>query len=103
MAQSNPPEQLPLNTRLALERTRIAYERTLMAWVRTGISLVTFGFTVYKFFQFEIRAADLKAPLVNTTIIGPREFGLLWITIGILSLLLGTIEHSRDLRAMRKK
>ena len=44
-------EELPLTTRLALDRTRIAYERTLMAWVRTGTSLITFGFAVYKFFN----------------------------------------------------
>lgn len=102
-AASIPSERLPLNTRLAFERTRIAYERTLMAWVRTGTSLITFGFAVYKFFQLEIAGADLKTPLVKTALIGPREFGLVLIGIGILSLLLGTIEHARDLRAMRKE
>src|SRR3989337_955177 len=40
-------------TKLAYERTNLAHERTLMSWVRTATSLITFGFTIYKFFQFE--------------------------------------------------
>jgi putative membrane protein len=70
----------------------------MMAWVRTGTSLITFGFSVYKFFQMEMSKADINAP-----IIGSREFALVLIGIGLLSLLLGTIEHGRDLRAMRQQ
>jgi putative membrane protein len=84
-------------TRLAFERTRVAYERTMMAWVRTGTSLITFGFSVYKFFQFEMAGKDVSGPLI-----GARGFALVLIGIGLLSLLLGTIEHQRDLRAMRQ-
>ena len=83
-------------TRLALERTRVAYERTMMAWVRTGTSLITFGFSVYKFFQIE-----MKDSIVAQTLLGPRGFGLALIGIGLLSLLLGTFEHARDLKALR--
>jgi putative membrane protein len=83
-------------TRLAFERTRVAYERTMMAWVRTGTSLITFGFSVYKFFQFEMVGKEAGAPLI-----GSREFALALIGIGLLSLLLGTFEHRRDLRALR--
>jgi putative membrane protein len=87
----------PVNaTRLALERTRVAYERTMMAWVRTGTSLITFGFSVYKFFQIE-----MKDSIVTQTLLGPRGFGLALIGIGLLSLLLGTFEHARDLKALR--
>ena len=72
-ATGSPAEELPLTTRLALERTRGAYERTLMAWVRTGTSLITFGFAVYKFFQLEIAGITPQhAPLIKTTLIGPR-------------------------------
>jgi len=99
----SPPKELPLTARLALERTRGAYERTLMAWIRTGTSLIAFGFTVYKFFHLEFSGAGDKKGLIETTLIGPREFGLVLIAIGILSLLLGTIEHVRDLRALRKE
>jgi putative membrane protein len=83
-------------TRLAFERTRLAYERTMMAWVRTGTSLITFGFAVYKFFQFEMAGKDVAGPLI-----GARGFGLVLIGIGLLSLLLGTLEHRRDLKALR--
>ena len=81
------------STILAFERTRVAYERTLMAWVRTGTSLITFGFSVFKFFQLEA-AANVGGQLQ----IGSRGFGLALIVIGLMSLLVGTIEHGRDLR-----
>lgn len=85
-------------TRLALERTRIAYERTMMAWLRTATSLITFGFSVYKFFQFEMKEA-----FARSAIIGPRGFGLALIGIGLLSLLFGTIDLRRDLAALRQQ
>ena len=43
---------LPDSTVLAIERTRLAHERTLMAWVRTSTSLISFGFSIYKFFEY---------------------------------------------------
>ena len=101
--EEQPIEELPVNMRLAFERTRGAYERTMMAWVRTGTSLIAFGFTVYKFFQLEISGTDYTEPLIKTSLIGPREFGLILICIGILALLLGMYEHRRDMRAMKKE
>ena len=84
-------------TRLALLRTVAALDRTLMAWVRTATSLISFGFTVYKFFQYlrESQGAATTGP------IGPREFGGLMIGIGIASLILATIGHRRSMRALR--
>ncbi len=41
-----------VSTVLATDRTRLAHDRTLMAWVRTSTSLISFGFTIYKFFQY---------------------------------------------------
>jgi putative membrane protein len=84
-------------TLLALERTRVAYERTMMAWVRTGTSLITFGFAVYKFFQL-----DAAVKLSGRMLVGPREFAMALILIGLLALVLGTVEHARDLRSLRK-
>jgi len=101
--EENTVMELPVSTRLAFERTRGAYERTMMAWVRTGTSLIAFGFTVYKFFQLEISGMDYKAPLIKTSLIGPREFGLILICVGILSLLLGLYEHRRDIRTIQKE
>jgi Domain of unknown function (DUF202) len=43
---------LPDATRLAVDRTRLAADRTLLAWIRTATSLISFGFTIYKFFQY---------------------------------------------------
>ena len=53
---------LDVGTRLAVDRTRLAYERTLMAWVRTATSLISFGFTIYKFFQLELKG---QPPMSN--------------------------------------
>jgi putative membrane protein len=82
-------------TRPAADRTRLAYERTLMAWIRTATSLITFGFTIYKFFQIE-GAAGKQDRVVSATV-----FALLMIVFGLLSLLLATLEHRRDLNALR--
>ena len=57
-------------TRLALDRTALAHERTLMAWVRTAVSLISFGFTIYKFFHFELQ----NRPPLESEILGPRGF-----------------------------
>jgi len=100
----NTPEQLPVSTRLGYERTRGGYERTMMAWIRTGTSLITFGFAVYKFFQLEIAGTVSKSEgLIETALVGPREFGLILISIGLLSILLGTYEHYRDLNLLRRE
>jgi putative membrane protein len=86
------------STTLAVERTRVAYERTMMAWIRTGTSLITFGFSVYKFFEFEMKK-DIPAV---SMLVGPRGFGLILIGIGLFSLVLGTLDHANDMRALRQ-
>jgi putative membrane protein len=95
---ASPDQDLSTSTKLAIERTRLAHERTLMAWVRTATSLISFGFTVYKFFQY-LRESSQGPP--TTGAIGPREFGGLMIGIGITSLILATIGHRRSMRALR--
>ncbi len=88
---------LDTGTRLAIDRTRMAYERTLMAWVRTAVSLISFGFTIYKFFQFELKnRPDVAEPLLS-----PRAFALVMIAIGLVALLLSTIQHRQSMRQMR--
>ena len=83
-------------TRLAYMRTRLALERTMMAWVRTATSMITFGFAVYKFFQFELNRAEQASPLIS-----PRLFGLVMIIFGLISLLLGTVQHVAGMRQVR--
>ncbi len=86
-----------VSTRLAYDRTRLAYDRTMMAWIRTGTSLITFGFTVYKFFQFEAsKVVDAGASLIN-----PRRFALIMISIGLAALLLSTVEHWQNMKNLR--
>lgn len=82
-------------TELALARTRAAYERTMMSWIRTATSLITFGFSIYKFFQLEAPAARRQDNLI-----GARGFAFMLVTIGLVSLVLATIEQRRNIRAL---
>lgn len=70
----------------------------MMAWVRTAASLISFGFTIYKFFQY---MREQGQPVQNR-LLGPREFALLLIAIGLFSLVLATIQSRREMRVMRK-
>lgn len=86
---------VPDTNQLALERTRLAYERTLLAWIRTATTLITFGFTLYQFFQYEGDRAAAEH------LLGPRNFAILMIGIGLAALLLATLDHTRTVRLLR--
>jgi putative membrane protein len=93
-----PSPALDAGTRLAIDRTRLAYERTMMAWIRTAASLITFGFTIYKFFQLEIKAtAPNPDPLI-----GPRGFALIMISTGLFALLMAGVQHHHSLSLMKQ-
>lgn len=83
------------STILAIARTRAAYERTMMAWIRTATSLITFGFAIYKFFQLETLGRRER-----NHIIGPRQFALILVITGLLSLLVATVEYRQNIRAL---
>jgi putative membrane protein len=68
----------------------------MMAWVRTATSLISFGFTIYKFFQLEIAKGE-----PGNHLIGPREFAMMMIGIGLLSLVMATIQHYQDRNVLR--
>lgn len=89
---------LSIQTKLALERTRAAYDRTMMAWIRTATSLITFGFGVYKFFQLELKIAGRENQRI-----GVREFALLMVGAGVLSMVLGSVDHWRNMQRLRKE
>lgn len=91
-----PGTRLDIATKLAVDRTRVAYDRTMMAWIRTGTSLISFGFAIYKFFQFDVEFAKRSGRLV-----GPREFALLMVGLGLFSLVLGTAEHVRNMSSLK--
>ena len=85
----------PDSTELSVDRTWLAHERTLMAWVRTAVSMISFGFTIYKFFQFE---AGRTLPARG--LLTPREFALIMIGIGLVALVMATISHRKDVRGL---
>jgi putative membrane protein len=94
------PANLPETTRLAVERTRLAYERTLMAWVRTSTALISFGFTIYKFFQF-LRESGEARP--DAQLLGPRQFAMLMIIIGLGALVAAALQHWHDVSRLREQ
>ena len=87
------------STRLSFERTTLSHERTLMSWVRTATSLITFGFAIYKFFALELRA---QAPAKVHQIIGPRQFAILLIALGLFALVVATMENIQYRKRLRK-
>jgi putative membrane protein len=91
---------LPDATQLAVERTRLAYERTLMAWVRTATSLISFGFTIYKFFEFLREEGAGTMPHADH-VLGPRPFALLMILVGLGTLVLATLQHRQHMQMLR--
>jgi putative membrane protein len=98
VAATNAPEtNRSSSTLLAADRTRLAHERTLMAWVRTSTSLISFGFTIYKFFQY----LQEKGTGARDRLLGPRDFALLMISIGLVALALASWQHRRDMKALR--
>lgn len=68
-----------------------------MAWVRTSTSLISFGFTIYKFFQY---LQERQVP-PREGILGPRQYGTMMIVIGIVALAFATFQHRRDMKALR--
>jgi len=92
------PPQLDISTRLAVDRTRLAHDRNMMAWTRTSASLITFGFAIDRFFENEMPATGR-----HSRFIGAHEFALLLIFIGLVSLLLATLEHRRSLKELIAK
>jgi inner membrane protein YidH len=93
--------RLPDSTSLAVDRTRLAHERTLMAWVRTATSMISFGFTIYKFFQGGPGApvrVGMTRPLLD-----PRTFATIMIAVALVALLLASVDHHREMRALRAR
>jgi putative membrane protein len=97
MAEQTPQgaQRLDIATELAFDRTTAAYERTMMSWIRTATSLITFGFSIYKFFQIETPGHEQQRRLI-----GPREFAFMLVSIGLVSLLLATLEHRQNIRTL---
>src|SRR5689334_7472779 len=89
-----------VTTEMSIVRTRLAFERTLMAWVRTAVSLITFGFTIYKTFEY-LEEHSLVFHEGHTTN-EIRYFALAMMALGLVALLLVIIEHWRHITALRE-
>ena len=83
-------------TQLAYERTYLAHERTQMAWIRTALALISFGFTIAKVFEMLHEKAVGAGPLL-----APQEVGILMIAIGLIALVLATVQHQHAERRLR--
>jgi uncharacterized membrane protein YidH (DUF202 family) len=86
-------------TNVAVVRTQLAYERTLLAWVRTAVSLISFGFTIYKAFQY-IRGDD--AVSAHEHLLEPRGVALVMIGLGVCALVLADFEYRRSMQRLRR-
>ncbi len=86
------PESSPTSNQMAADRTWMAHERTLMAWIRTATSMISFGFTIYKFFE--------GRPPNPHTLLTSRDFAILMIGFGLISLTLATIQHLIEIRSI---
>jgi putative membrane protein len=96
IATENKSEKpLDKTTELAYDRTRLACERNMLSWVRTAISLITFGFTIYQVFKLKTVRAQ-EEPLF----IGPTQFSLLLVSIGLIALILATMEHRQQIQIL---
>ncbi|HEX3085829.1 MAG TPA: DUF202 domain-containing protein [Pyrinomonadaceae bacterium] len=95
LSDAGVPPKPDVATILAVERTRVAYDRTMMAWIRTATSMLTFGFGIYKFFQL---GAGHDVAVSHR--VGPREFGLVMVTIGLVSLFIAAFDNRRNIRGL---
>jgi putative membrane protein len=72
-------------------------DRYRSGWVRTATSLISFGFTIYKFFRFEAaRTGEMASRLLS-----PRHFAMIMIGLGLVALLLSTIDHCQSIRLLQ--
>ena len=85
---------LDRTTRLAFDRNCLACQRTMLAWVRTGTSLITFGFAIYSFPRIVARDQPYNY------FIGPHLLALMMVVIGLVALLLATLEYRRNIRVL---
>jgi putative membrane protein len=81
-------------------RTRMSIERTLMSWVRTAVSLIGFGFTIVQFFE-RFNSMPGVSPAHRPQ--APRQLGLTLIAIGVVVLIISTLQYRRTVLYLNGK
>ncbi|MDP2339742.1 MAG: DUF202 domain-containing protein [Deltaproteobacteria bacterium] len=80
-------------------RVAFAAERTLLAWVRTGLAMMGFGFVVSRFgwLMREVGAIAHKDTAPGMAV----GAGIALIAIGVLTNIVGAIQHEANMRRLR--
>jgi len=90
-----------LANELAKERNRAAYDRTLMAWIRTAISLIGFGFAIAKSYEYIQMDEMEKTGRFIDQIHAPLWFGMSFIVLGMLCILVGLIQYGEVVKRIQ--
>jgi putative membrane protein len=85
-------------TRLAIENIALAQERTQLAWVQAGLAFISFGFSIAKAFQILHETRGESAPWI-----GARTIGILMVAIGLVFLVLASLQHWRAMKTLRRQ
>jgi putative membrane protein len=86
-------------TNLAYERSRLAADRTLMAWMRTSLSMISFGFTIFKFFQY-LKESGAFSGFASQR---PRNFGSALVIAGTVLLGFAVVEYISFINRLNKE
>jgi len=70
-----------------------------MAWIRTSLSMISFGFSIYKFFQY-LGESPAGVGLYRQ---GPRNLGRVMVLMGVLLLVPAIIQHWQFLRGLNAR
>ena len=86
----NPEEASGRNTEI---REHLANERTLLSWVRTGVGLISIGLVVERAGAL---AVSVRVSVGSTN--ASELFGLALALLGVLTLVIGTVQFMRTRR-----
>lgn len=67
-----------------------------MAWIRTSTSLIAFGFTIFKFFQYQATTERRREPVLS-----PWVVGMMMILAGVTGLALAWIQHRQEMKGLK--